>query len=308
MRVALLGRTATLLETARLLLDAGATIPLVVSAKAAAHYSTGEHEFRALAERVGAAYLSAATLDGDELARVVTQLGGIDIGVSLNYPTVISQRAIDCFRLGILNAHGGDLPRYRGNASQTWALLNGEPRIGLCVHRMVGGELDSGDIVLRRYLDVTIDTRVGEVQAWMERSVPGLFVEAVQIMQQPTPQLERQDPAKALRGYPRRPEDGRIEWSRDRESILRLINASSEPYPGAFCMYRGEPLIVWRAALIDDTERYLAVPGQVASIDRPGGTVDVITGQGKVRLHEIEWRDVRGPAATLITSIRDRLV
>lgn len=308
MRVAIIGRTAALLETARVLIDNGCTIPLVISAQPAAHDTAGEQQFRDLANRAGAHYISAATLDAVAIDRVIAERGGIDIGVSLNYPTVIGQQVIDRFRLGILNAHGGDLPRYRGNASQAWALLSGESRIGLCIHRMVGGQLDSGDVVLRRHLRVTIDTRIGEVHAWMEQSVPGLFAEAVRIMQQPSPRLEPQNHAMALRSYPRRPEDGRIDWSLDRESILRLVNASSEPYTGAFCTYRGEKLIVWRAALARDDERYLAMPGQVARIDKSSGAVDVITGHGKLRLLEVEWSGSRGHASALITSIRDRLV
>ena len=30
--------------------------------------------------------------------------------------------------VGILNAHGGDLSKYRGNACQAWAILNGEKK------------------------------------------------------------------------------------------------------------------------------------------------------------------------------------
>ena len=307
MRVAIIGRTATLIDTAKALIDSGCTIPLVISAKPASHEAIGEDQFKELAVRVGAQYVSAASLDADELGRVISRLGAIDIAVSINFPTVIGQRAIDCFRLGILNAHGGDLPRYRGNASQAWALLNGDTRIGLCIHRMVGGELDSGDIVLRRHLPVTIDTRIGEVQAWMESTVPGLFAEAVRILQQPSPRLERQNHAESLRGYPRRPEDGRIDWRGNRESILRLINASSEPYAGAFCHYRGEKLVIWRAMLADDEERYVAVPGQVARIDRVSGGVDVITGDRKLRVLEVELGGVRAKAAAVITSTRDRL-
>lgn len=308
MRVAIIGRTGALLETARLLIDAGHTIPLVITAKPSPEYTTTESEFRDLAGRIDAAYFSAPTLDSGEVTHLITKLGAIDIAVSLNFPTVIGQQAIDRFRLGILNAHGGDLPRYRGNACQAWALLHGETRIGLCIHRMVGGELDSGDIVLRRRIDVTIDTRVGEIMSWMEATVPGLFVEAVNILQQPSPPLERQDQALALRCYPRRPEDGRIAWGSDAASILRLINASSEPFPGAFTAYRGDKLTVWRAALVNDRERYLAVPGQIARIDRESGAVDVITGGGKLRLLEVELGGVRGATAALVNSARARLV
>jgi len=301
MRIAIIGRTATLLESAQRLVEAGHRITHVITAKPSAEHTVTEADFRTLAEVHGARLLSTATLEADML------IGGADVGVSLNFPTVIEQAAIDALPFGILNAHGGDLPRYRGNACQAWALLRGETRIGLCIHRMVGGDVDAGDIVLRRHLDVTIDARVGEVMAWMQREVPGLFVEAVRLVQQPDARFERQDPAKALRCYPRRPEDGRIDWSADHESILRLINASSEPFAGAFTSYRGDRMVVWRAALVHDGEHHLAVPGQIARIDRDGGAIDVISGRGKLRLLEVEIGGVRAAPAGIVKSTRDRL-
>jgi UDP-4-amino-4-deoxy-L-arabinose formyltransferase/UDP-glucuronic acid dehydrogenase (UDP-4-keto-hexauronic acid decarboxylating) len=309
MRVAVIGRTGALIETTKAVIAAGHTVPLVITAKAAPEYAAGETEFRELADRIDAAYLCTPTLDSEEVSTLLSALGTIDAAVSLNYSTVIGQALIDRFRLGVLNAHGGDLPRYRGNACQAWALLQGERRIGLCIHRMVGGELDSGDVVLRRHLDVTIDTRIGEVMQWMEGEVPALFVEALGILQDARPVLEKQDPTHALRCYPRRPEDGHINWAAEAERVLRLINASSEPYAGAFTSFRGDKLVVWRAALVaGGSEQILAVPGQIARIDRGSGAVDVITGKGMLRLLDIEVGGTRGAPASLITSMRARLV
>ena len=102
-----------------------------------------------------------------------------DIGISMNYPGIIPQSVIDCFPLGVLNAHGGDLPRYRGNACQAWAILNGEERVGLCIHKMIGGELDSGDIIAREFLQIDINTSITEVWHSMSRRIPSLFLESV---------------------------------------------------------------------------------------------------------------------------------
>jgi UDP-4-amino-4-deoxy-L-arabinose formyltransferase/UDP-glucuronic acid dehydrogenase (UDP-4-keto-hexauronic acid decarboxylating) len=310
MRIAIIGRTGALIEAARALIADGHTIVAVITAKPASEYSTTAADFLAFADEISAYYLPLQRFSDVEGEHLVGELGPIDVGVSLNYPTVIGQGAIDEFQLGILNAHGGDLPRYRGNACQAWALLNGESRIGLCVHRMVGDKLDSGPVVVRRHLDVTIDTRVGEVMAWMEASVPGMFVEAVRRLGQPGATFEEQDEAAALRCYPRLPGDAQIDWRADRDDILRLINASSEPFAGAFTSYRGDKVVIWRAALIDDVDEknYLAVPGQISFIDRNSGTVDVITGRGRLRLLEIEVGGTRGRPSDLLTSTRSRLV
>ena len=105
-----------------------------------------------------------------------------DIAVSINYTGVVPQYVIELFPLGVLNAHGGDLPRYRGNACQAWAILNGEERIGLCIHRMIGGELDSGDIIARDYLAIDNTTKVTRFWEWKLVRSPELMLEAVQML------------------------------------------------------------------------------------------------------------------------------
>ena len=113
--------------------------------------------------------------------------------MSINYTGVIPQTIIDLFDNGILNAHGGDLPRYRGNACQAWALINGEERIGLCIHKMIGGELDSGDIIARDYMNVTYNTKISEVWNWMEDRTPVLIEDAIEaIAKNPNFILEQQ--------------------------------------------------------------------------------------------------------------------
>ena len=151
-----------------------------------------------------------------------------------------------------MNAHGGDLPRYRGNACQAWAILNGEERIGLCIHKMIGGELDSGDIIARDYLPIDHRTKVTEAWKWLEIRVPELMLQAVDRLSKNSGFiLERQsrDLKDALRCYPRRPEDGRIDWSKSAMDVLRLINACNKPYAGAFCYSEGEKIIIWDAQL-----------------------------------------------------------
>jgi UDP-4-amino-4-deoxy-L-arabinose formyltransferase/UDP-glucuronic acid dehydrogenase (UDP-4-keto-hexauronic acid decarboxylating) len=231
-----------------------------------------------------------------------------DIAVSINYSGVIPEEITALFPLGILNAHGGDLPRYRGNACQAWAILNGEEKIGLCIHRMIGDELDSGDIIARAYLPINIDSTVGQAMDWIESVTPGLFVDAlVQLQRDPGFVLERQpkEPALALRCYPRRPEDGRIDWRKPAVDVLRLINASGKPYAGAFCDFEGQKLIVWRAELVEDGEVFCAVPGQVTAVGER--FVDVACGAGKIRIQEAEVDSRSEAPQTWIQSIRKRL-
>jgi methionyl-tRNA formyltransferase len=173
---------------------------------------------------------------------------------------------------------------------------------------MIGDELDSGDIIARTYLPIDINSTIGQAMDWIGRMTPALFVDALDLLQSnPGFVLEHQskDPALALRCYPRRPEDGRIDWHKPAVDVLRLINASGKPYAGAFCDFEGQKLIVWRAELVEDGEVLCAVPGQVTAVGEC--FVDVACGAGKIRIQEAEVDGRSEAPRTWIQSIRKRL-
>ena len=306
MRIALIGRSEILYETGEMLAARGHTIALIVTAKEAPEYQRTAEEFGALAERLDSPFIRSANIGS--LEDRIKALPPIDLGISFNFVGVIPQTIIDCFRLGILNGHAGDLPRYRGNAPLAWAMIQGEERVAMCIHRMIGGQLDAGEIIARDYYPVSLRTTIGDLYNWMAERTPPLFCEAAALLgSDPDFVLAHQseDPADALRCYPRRPEDGKVDWSRGTVEVLRLINASGWPYAGAFCSHAGEKLIVLAAEPVDDGENFLAVPGQVTSIG--DGFIHVATGDGKVALTRIAKAGEEISPNLLIRSIRERL-
>jgi methionyl-tRNA formyltransferase len=308
MRIAIIGRTEILFETAKQLRNQGHEIAVIITAKEAPEYTKSSDDFKRLAEEWNIPFISTSKII--EAIEFISSCKKIDIGISLNYSGLIPSAVIDLFPLGILNAHGGDLPRYRGNACQAWAIINGEDKIGLCIHKMIGGELDSGDILARNYLSIDPNTRIGQCYDWMNNSIPRLFLESLQNLasnKEYVLETQSRKPQDAIRCYPRQPSDGKIDWNKPGIEILRLINASSEPFSGAFCEYNGEKVTIWRADLYEDSENYLAVPGQVAMVDKKVKKVVVITGKGKLKLQEIEFKGNRCHPTELITGIRKRL-
>lgn len=305
MRVAIIGRTEILYETALRLQASGHKIVCILTAKEAPEYRRGVDDFRALAEQWAIPFASSARIREHREFLAHAQA---DIAVSINYSGVIPEEVTILFPLGILNAHGGDLPRYRGNACQAWAIINGEEKIGLCIHRMIGDELDSGDILARTYLPIDLDSTIGEVMAWIQSATPGLFIEALeQLQRDPGFVIEKQsmNTDLALRCYPRLPQDGRIDWRQPAVDVLRLINASSKPYAGAFCDFDGRKLTVWRAELVKDSEIFCAVPGQITAVSER--SVDVACGTGKIRIKEAELDGQCELPRVWIKSIRKRL-
>src|SRR5688572_11652563 len=69
-----------------------------------------------------------------------------DLILSAYYRHMISEKILGCARLGAFNVHGSLLPKYRGRAPINWAVLHGETRIGMTLHRMIRRP-DAGAIV-----------------------------------------------------------------------------------------------------------------------------------------------------------------
>jgi methionyl-tRNA formyltransferase len=308
MKIAIIGRSEVLFNSIRLLIQSGHNIKAIITAKEAPEYTKTKQDFKIIAEENNIPFLYAPKL-GDKKSMLFLKSCEAEIAVSMNYPNVIPQGVIDYFKFGILNAHGGDLPRYRGNACQAWAIINGEKQIGLCIHKMNGGELDSGDIINRDYMTIGHGTKVGICYEWMSNRIPILFVEAVKKLEDnPRYVLEVQskNPKNALRCYPRRPEDGKIDWSESAEFVCRLINASGSPFSGAYCYYKNRKLIIHNARVYKNDEKYLAVPGQIAFINMTTGSVIVITGRGKIEILNIEVNGKKMPPKNHISGIRHR--
>src|SRR5204862_6769077 len=56
-------------------------------------------------------------------------------------------------RLGIVNVHPSLLPRHRGPNPIGWTLRNGEPELGMTLHRMVD-EIDAGPLLAQGSLPI----------------------------------------------------------------------------------------------------------------------------------------------------------
>ena len=292
MKIAIIGRTEILYDTVQLLRQAGHTITCILTNKEAPEYTKNAADFERLASELSVPFASTAQIRN---VMAMLQGAGSDIGVSFNYAGVIPSEITDLFPLGVLNAHGGDLPRYRGNACQAWAILNGENKIGLCIHRMIGGELDSGDIIERDYLSIDHTTKVTHVWEWLNYRIPALFLDAINRLAENSKYIleeQSKNPRDALRCYPRKPEDGRIDWRLSALHILRLINASNKPYAGAFCDYEGQKLVIWDAELAVEFENFSAIPGQITKIG--DSWVEVACGEGKLRILSVETCLIHG--------------
>lgn len=273
-----------LYRAAEALVEQGHTIAAIITAQAPPEYSHDAGDFQVLAERLGATFFKVRNLDDKAIQSACE---GLDMAISTNWISVIQTRHISWFRIGILNMHAGDLPRYRGNACPNWAILHGASEIVCSAHLMEGGQLDSGRVICQRAFPLEEDTSIQDVYDWFDETFPGLASEAVQHLDaDPDCTLLYADAASpdGFRCYPRLPEDGWIDWSHPVSQIHQLIRASGPPFAGAYTFYRWKAtyhkLAILDSRIIAEGSTDLAVPGHVLHNDSTTGETQVACGEG----------------------------
>ena len=307
MRIAALGRTHWLSDSIHALRNAGHEIVLIGTGPAAPEYSVSEKDFEALASELGCPYFCDVSLNRDEhLARI--DAAGADMAISVNWPTLIGRAVIDRFRHGIVNAHAGDLPRYRGNACPNWAILSGEDKVVLTLHQM-GEGLDDGPVLLKKVIPLTQESYIGDIYRLLTEAIPKAYVEAIDGLSRGTlkPEPQTRDPSVSLRCFPRIPQDAEIDWALPATALARLVRASAEPFRGAFTHLGEVPLTIWRARAGVLGYPALGLPGQVVSVDAKTGEVAVLTGEGTLLLEVVESDGGRIAPSSIIRSGRIRL-
>ena len=215
-----------------------------------------------------------------------------DLILSAYYRNMISTKILAMASLGGFNVHGSLLPKYRGRAPINWAILHGESRIGMTLHRMVKAP-DAGAIVDQEGVD--IGPRDTAEQAFRKVLPCARAVLARQIGRLLVGRAEEkpQNDAEATYFGGRTPEDGRIFWHWGSSRIFNLIRAVTDPYPGAFTEVGPSRLMVWWA----EPESPAAAgrhgePGEVLSVS----PLVVATGDGALEITKSEWR---GPPVDL---------
>ena len=305
MKFAALGRTQLLYESIQSARRAGHEPVCIATAAAAPEYSRTEKDFELLAQEIGCPFVVNSQLEKPD-ATATLQGCGAEVAISVNWPILITAATRSIFKFGVINAHAGDLPRYRGNAAPNWAMIAGETSVVLTLHEMAD-ELDAGPVLLKRSLPLTDETYIADVYAFLEEATPAMFVEVLNGLEAGTLRATPQDPAlRPLRAYPRSPNDSAIDWSKSAVEIARLVRASAEPFAGAFTYHQLEKLIVWRARPVAVDFDILGMPGQVA-YRTSEGHVAIVTGDGLLLIEEIQKGQQRGPAGSMIRSARDRL-
>jgi methionyl-tRNA formyltransferase len=195
------------------------------------------------AERLGIPVAQPAKLD--ESVEIPT-----DTVVVAAYGLLIPDGLLD--RGLWLNVHPSLLPRWRGAAPIERALMAGDARTGVTIHRTTS-ELDAGPIAAQEAFDLRPDDDAGAVYARSAEIAARLISDVL-----PAPTFTPQPAEGASYAEKIAPADRELDLSRPAAQLVNQVRALS-PHIGARAVVDGRPLVVWKARDDDGVLQLLEV-------------------------------------------------
>ena len=235
----------------------------------------------------------------------------LDLALVIAYGRILPTDVLEAPRLGCINVHGSLLPKYRGAAPITWAVVNGETESGLTLMQMDAG-MDTGAMLEKFVCPIGPDETAGELSTRLRAlggdavrvGLPKVLAGAY------TP--EPQDAAAATLAPILKKEDGRIDFARPARAVHDHVRGMT-PWPGASTSKAGgsgrsgASLVTVKvlATRVLDERQTLGSPGTVLQADKSGVLVACAPGfvelarvqlEGRKPVTGAEWAGGRGIA------------
>jgi methionyl-tRNA formyltransferase len=207
-----------------------------------------------------------------------------------------------------VNVHYAPLPRLRGRATVNWAIINGHTQAWISIHWLVAG-LDAGGLLFQDSVPISDTSTVATVYTALNDLQRQHIAAAVRAAIR-ADVGQAQDERQATYACTRIESDGEIDWHQATQQIDRVVRALVDPYPGAFTWLGLERLYIDQASPVADAPIYEGrIPGRVVAVRKAIGTVDVLTGDGVLRLQRVRLGAARPtvPAADVVRSVRTTL-
>lgn len=137
--------------------------------------------------RYGIEFMRAKPINGKD---VYEKLKGLapDLCIICHFERLIKEPIISVSKYGFINVHPSLLPNYRGMAPQHWPIINGESKTGITCHYIDEGT-DTGDIIIQRFIEITDDMYVSDLQKIWIKEYATLVIEAIDCIKKCKPTI-----------------------------------------------------------------------------------------------------------------------
>lgn len=181
-----------------------------------------------------------------------------DIYVVAAFGQILSQEILDIPKYGCVNIHASLLPEYRGAAPIQQSIIDGKKETGVTIMQMAAG-MDTGDILIQKTIPIEENETGGGLFDKLSILGAELIVEALPLIEAGKLTPVPQDEAKATKCGKLSKDMGKIDFSKDAETIRNLVRGLN-PWPSAFTSLEGKMLKIWSAKALDE-ENFDAVYG-----------------------------------------------
>lgn len=213
-----------------------------------------------------------------EFAAELAELGA-DVALVMAYGRILPKAVLEAPRRGCMNLHASLLPKYRGAAPITWAIVRGETETGISLMQMDEG-CDTGPVFSRHAIPIgdsmnaeELSTALASLAAQVVRSDLARAV-AGKLTAEP------QDEALATSAPLLEKEDGIIDFSKPARTVHDHVRGMT-PWPGASTALRGKRLKILQTRVIAETG-VEGPPGRVLVADR--SRLEVACGEGALQI------------------------
>ena len=239
MRLIFLGSGAFALPTLRWLAGSENEVRLVVTQPARPSgrgRRTTPTPVSALANELGLEMLELEDVNAPE---AVAKLRSLDarLGLVVAFGQKLGPGLLASLPGGFINLHASLLPKLRGAAPISWAILRGEQQTGCTVFRVVE-RMDAGPVLTARSTEIKPEETAGELHDRLAE----IGIEAVEEALRPyeggaIPEGTPQNEAEATQARKILKADGFVRFDRPVATITTHIRAMT-PWPGAAAQFR----------------------------------------------------------------------
>jgi len=191
-----------------------------------------------------------------------------DVIVVVAFGQILPPWLLELPRLGCVNVHASLLPRYRGAAPVTWAILNGERVTGVTT-MLMDEHLDTGPMLLKRETGISAEVTAGDLSVQMAQMGAELVIPTIEGLDAGRIQPVVQDDSLATSAPRITKEMAPIDWSRQAAAIHNQVRGLN-PWPLAVTSCHGLRLQILRSTS----------PGASAEQETPGGTFTGVSESG----------------------------
>ena len=136
---------------------------------------------------------------------------------------------------GAINVHASLLPKYRGAAPISWAIINGESETGISIIA-VAEKMDAGKIVSQVKIGIGRNETAGELHDRLAKLAAPLLIKTLDQIADGTAIYIEQDHSKATLAPKLKKSDGFLDFNATAESVCKKI-LGLWPWPGASAVY-----------------------------------------------------------------------